>query len=422
MSTGVLFTEIIIGVACLLAWLALHLRGRKDWIAATLNMGAFLVGLHLALSYFMNGPITIFSFGVVIIFAFFIGTRYMLMQTRQLGIDDKKIFDWAFWLLVSGIVGARVLYAYLNYDHFAQSKWEILRIWNGGLVLYGGLIPGVIVAVTLAVRSKLPLGHITDIGLLGAILGLGIGRWACLLAGDDYGKPTDAWLGIRFYHEDSLIPSQLRGVPLHPTQMYMSLNCLWLFFLVETFRRKARWAGQAFGWLLIGYAVTRAAFIEPFRGDFVERNPGYARYVAAQVVIDKDEDSPAVSLKRGNAVRGTGGRTGVLLGDLELPAGKTSGYVYAISDEPAEARKEAFFRGGAPEWTLTTVDGLQDGVELARADSSRWYHSDLPQPPGYVSTSQWISIFVCLAGIAVLLLARAAKVPGFREAVAAAKT
>ena len=129
MSPGARWVEIAIGAVCGIGWIAMAIRGRKDWIASALNMVAFLVILHLGLSWAMGEkrpdgtlaetPITIFSFGVVIILAFFAATMYMLRQTRRLNIEDKKIFDWAFWMLVSGIVGSRVLYAYLNYDHFA---------------------------------------------------------------------------------------------------------------------------------------------------------------------------------------------------------------------------------------------------------------------------------------------------------------
>ena len=204
---------------CLCAWGWCVKQGRDDWVASTLNMGAFLVGLHFALSWLMaerapDGsltatPITIFSFGVIIILAFFAGTAFMLKQTRLLKIEDKRIFDWAFWMLVVGIIGSRLLYAYLNHEHFRENKAEIFKIWHGGLVWYGGLIPAALVGVWLLRRHKLPTLHVCDLGAAAVILALGIGRWACLLAGDDYGRPTEAWFGIRFYHEQCLVPRRI---------------------------------------------------------------------------------------------------------------------------------------------------------------------------------------------------------------------
>ena len=74
-------------------------------------------------------------------------------------------------------------------------------------------------------------------------------------------------------------------------------------------------------------------------------------------------------------------------------------------------------RRAAPDWNVDHVDGLQ-GATL-RTVQSRWYGSDLPRPPGFVSTSQWISGIVVVVGALILLIARRLRDPGFNEAVAA---
>jgi phosphatidylglycerol:prolipoprotein diacylglycerol transferase len=426
MSGGALVLEIVVGLACFLAWLALHLRGRRDWIAANLNTVAVLIGLHLVLSKVMGDkPITIYSFGVIIILGFLAGAWYMIRQTDKLKLDSKKIFDWAFWMLVVGIIGARVLYALLNYEEFSGDKLKVLQIWNGGLVWYGGLIPAAVVGVALLWKHKLPTLHVADVGAAVVILALGIGRWACLLAGDDYGRVTDGWWGIRFYNDRALVPPALRGQLLWPTQMMMSINCLWMFFILEWIRRRAKFAGQAFAWMLILYAVTRAVLIEPFRGDFVERNPGYKKHLAAQIVIDKDEDSPAVHLERGAEVSDNAGRTGKLLEDLDLPAGQAFGSVYAITDEPAKEgqrnpMQRATGQAQRPDWNVDHIEGLPGSI-APRPGGTDWYGSHLPKPPGYVSTSQWISVFVVAAGVLLLVFCRRLNQPGFTEAVETAQ-
>ena len=440
MSGSARLVEITIGVVCLLGWLYVGVAKKKTgWLPSALNMGAFLVGLHLALSWVMAGrqpdgslsetPITIFSFGVIIILAFFAASAYMLRQTRPLKIDDKKVFDFAFWMLVVGIVGSRLLFAYLNADQFRENKMEVFKIWHGGLVWYGGLVPAILVGVWLLAKNKLPVLHVGDIGATAVMLGLGLGRWACLLAGDDYGQPTDAWFGIRFYDENSLVAEGLRGVALHPTQMYMSVMCLWIFFGCEVIRRRAKQAGTALAWMLIMYAVGRAVLIEPFRGDFVERNPGYGKRLATALVFPKGGGEKDVTLKRGAVVRSSRGRTGKLLSDVTLKKGERA-FVFAISDEPAKPQKEGPFAGMAPNWQINEVEGLPDGVPF-RSDirlrtrgghPNPYYGSDLPKPPDYVSTSQWISIFILIAGVLVLLAAqRVWKEPGYTEAVAAAQ-
>jgi len=429
MAGEIIVVEVVVGAVCLLCWIALKLRNSSGAAISIFSTAAILVGLHLLLSTVMerDRPITIFSFGVIIILAFLAGVYFMTRQTARLQLPTHKVFDWAFWLLVTAIVGSRVLFAFLNYEEFQDDKLLILKIWNGGLVWYGGFIPGAILGVWLLRRYELPVLHVTDACAVGLMLALGIGRWACLMAGDDYGARTDAWMGIRFYHPECLIPDALRGESLHPTQLYMSLNALWLFFIVETIRRRARFAGQAFAWMLILYAVTRFVVIEPFRGDFVERNPGWGKHFAVAITVAKDEESAPVRLERGATVTGAEGRTGRLLEDLELDEGRTQGTVWALSDEPAKPKasvspllREAGRKGRPPRWPIATVEELGTEVRITSAEP-RWYQSDLPPPPGYVSTSQWISLLVVAAGIGILLLVRRLNVPGYAEAVENAK-
>jgi len=427
----VVVVEVVVGIVCLLGWLALRSRAPTGWAATTLSTGAILVALHFLLSWFMTGgSIKIYTFGVVIIIAFLTGARFLASQTDRIGMPSQRVFDWAFWLLVTGILGSRLLYALLNYEEFEQSKLQIFAIWNGGLVWYGGLVPAVIVGVVLLLRWKLPVLPLCDACAAALMLALGIGRWACFLAGDDYGQPTALWQGIRFY--SGLVPEGLKGIPLHPTQLYMSVNALWLFFAIEWVRRRASYAGQAFATMLILYALTRAILIEPVRGDFVERNPSYKNHVAALLEVDRTGDGPAITLPRGTAVSG-GGRSGKILcgafkthlpydsdghaapADLTLAAGETSALAWAISDGPVsaqEAKEMQRFR-----WPVDRIEGLEGAT--VHVLTVRQYNSDLPKPPGFVSTSQWISIAVVLGGVLILLIGRKLRQPGFREAVTA---
>ena len=155
---GIVVLEAVIGIACLLGWLAIRARAPSGWLATSLSTGAILVALHFGLSVFMKGnAIKIYTFGVVIIIGFLTGARYMTKQTDRLGLPTQRIFDWGFWLLLSGIIGSRILYVLLNADEFKGNIGGVLAIWNGGLVWYGGLIPAVIVAVVLLVRWRLPV-------------------------------------------------------------------------------------------------------------------------------------------------------------------------------------------------------------------------------------------------------------------------
>jgi phosphatidylglycerol:prolipoprotein diacylglycerol transferase len=431
LATEIVVVELVVGIVCLLGWLALRARAPAGWAATTLSTVAILVGLHFVLSWFMKGdPIKIYTFGVVIIVGFLAGARYLSSQTDKLGIPSQTMFDWAFWLLVTGIVGSRILYALLNYEEFEQNKLQVFAIWNGGLVWYGGLIPAVIAGVLLLVKWKLPVLPLCDACAVAIMLALGIGRWSCLLAGDDYGKPTELWQGIRFY--SGLVPEGLKGIPLHPTQLYMSVNALWLFLVLEWIRRRSSYAGKTFAMMLILYAATRAFFIEPFRGDFVERNPSWKKHVAAQLKVERPADGPAVTIRRGTAVSG-GGRTGRVLGgawatgdsyddngkaaprDVVMADGQVGARLWVVSDAPlSKAEAAAFHR---LQWAVDRIEG-HEGVKVTVLEV-RAYGSDLPSPPGFVSTSQWISILVAGGGVLILVIARKLRQPGFADSVAA---
>ncbi|MEE8106247.1 MAG: prolipoprotein diacylglyceryl transferase, partial [Planctomycetota bacterium] len=316
------------------------------------------------------------------------------------------VFDLGMWLLLSGIVGARLLYVLLNYGEYADTPSTMFAIWQGGLVWYGGMILALPVGLFLMRRYKMPIAKTTDLAACGMLLALGIGRWACLCMGDDYGSPTDLPWGIRFWSPDSLIVQgapDLRGVKVHPTQLYMSVNALWLFFIVEVIRRKARYAGTALAWMLILYAVTRGLVIEPFRGDFVERNPSYKNHAAAGIKLSTD--GVAFRAERNAVVQDANGVSGKLLADVAIDAETPEATVPAMTDE---AWKGTFT--GHAGWK-PTIEQLPAGV-TAVPTFSRRYNSHLPAPPDYVSTSQTIGIFILLFGVGVLLVSRRMKLPG----------
>ena len=410
MATGVLVAEVFVGVAGALLWLWASLNKRSGWWVGIASTATFLVAGHLVLSWLIDhkGPITIYTFGVLVVIGFLVATWYAAIQAKPLGVEPSRVLDYGMWILLSGIVGARLLYVFLNQGEFIAEKGKVLKLWEGGLVWYGGMMMAIPVGLYALRRFKMPVLRMVDITATVTLLGLGIGRWACFCMADDYGRPTDLPWGVRFNDANALVAEKLRGVALHPTQLYMSVNALWLFFIVEWIRRRARYAGTALGWMLILYAITRALVIEPFRGDFVERNPSYGAHKEAEFAIGKGEETPALELKRETVVTDIEtGATGQLLSDVSLPEGLARATVHAISDKPL-AKDTA--------WNPTEVAGLPPEVSV-RLVASVPYDSHLPSPPGYVSTSQWIGVLILVLGVGVLLLARKLDEPGYSAAV-----
>jgi len=164
------------------------------------------------------------------------------------------------------VSGNRAMHVIVNWSEYRTQLQRIPAIWEGGLVMYGGLLAIFFTVVGFAIKNKIRILRLCDLVAPSCFLGDSIGRWGCFFAGDDYGRPTDSWVGVTFTHPESLVPAHLRGVPLHPTQIYMSLKALIIFGALMWITRHKKFDGQVAGWSFILYAVIRSV-IELFRGD-----------------------------------------------------------------------------------------------------------------------------------------------------------
>lgn len=224
------------------------------------------------------GQLTITSFGVMMALAFLAAYQVTRSEFDRMERDPELAADLLLGALVGGIVGAKLYYVFLNWDLTVQDPLGML-FSRAGLVWYGGLIGGTI-GVILMIRRRgeriLPLAD----GLAPALaLGYAIGRIGCFLVGDDYGRPTDSWVGIAF--PDGAPPStagNLRegfgvSVPdsipdsavleVHPTQLYEVGLSLLIFFALWRIRG-TRPVGRVFALWLVLAGLERFA-VEFFR-------------------------------------------------------------------------------------------------------------------------------------------------------------
>ncbi|MDI6641616.1 MAG: prolipoprotein diacylglyceryl transferase, partial [Elusimicrobiota bacterium] len=214
------------------------------------------------------GPITLKTYGFFVAVAFLVGMNYAKQRAKNTSIAVEVILDLSLWILVSGLVGARLLYVVLNWEFYKSRLLEVFYIWSGGLVFYGGVLFGFTVGVLYAIKKKLKPWLLADILAPGIFLGVAIARIGCFSAGCCYGKPTDLPWGIRFTNPASLVPESALGLKLHPTQIYESIFCFLLFvglhFLSTSNRKK--FDGEIFLISMITYSIWRF-FIEFLRWD-----------------------------------------------------------------------------------------------------------------------------------------------------------
>lgn len=249
----------------------------------SLNGGGMWAGFALAITI---APIQqvltgfpIFGYGSMLFLAFVVSTVFASRRAVREGFSENAVWDLTFWLFVSGIFGARIWFVIQYRELFfgpGKSPWGILNLPDGGLVFYGGLIGSTIASIVFCRVRKIELLKFADVVMPAVFIGLMFGRLGCLLNGCCWGDICDLPWAVTFPPESAVFPAEVaRGVifkdaastlPLHPTQIYSSLNALVLAILTWAyypFRHKDG-AVIAVGWLT--YPISRFT-IEFLRND-----------------------------------------------------------------------------------------------------------------------------------------------------------
>jgi len=193
-----------------------------------------------------------------------------LHRARKENIDGKHISDMLIVAMISGVVGARILYIIQFRENFANF-WDIFKIWQGGLVFYGGLVAATIALMVFIYRRKLPLPKMADVVGPPVALGLVFGRIGCFLYGCCYGRVAEnLFFAVRFPPGSPASIKYAGGIetspPIIPTQLISSLDNL-LVFLAATFLFRSRHRyGESFLVFAMLYGVHRF-LVEILRGD-----------------------------------------------------------------------------------------------------------------------------------------------------------
>ena len=210
------------------------------------------------------GPLKIHSYGFMLAIAFLVGIWLARRYAERLGEDPEKLTNMAFWILLSAIVGSRMFHVFVFWEEMT-GFWSIFKIWEGGLVYYGGFIGATVAAVIYCRVHKLDAWQMADLLAPSTALGLMFGRIGCTLVGCCYGKPcpADFSLGITF-------PPQsigVAGIPLYPTQPAEAIGSLLIFlFLWFYLRRHRAFRGQIIVAFVLLYSALRTA-LEFWRAD-----------------------------------------------------------------------------------------------------------------------------------------------------------
>jgi phosphatidylglycerol:prolipoprotein diacylglycerol transferase len=217
---------------------------------------------------FEIGSVTVYTYGILLAAAYLLGLKFATVRARARGLDQTRVLDLGIYIIISALVGAKLLLVITDWRTFTSNPAELLTLLRSGGVFYGGLILAVTVALWYIRRVGLPLWTTCDVFAPGIALGHIVGRLGCLFAGCCYGKPTTLPWAITF--TDPFAAANVGtplNVPLHPTQLYEAgAEALILLLLIATESRGRRFPGRTFWSYMLLYAVSRY-LIEIYRGD-----------------------------------------------------------------------------------------------------------------------------------------------------------
>jgi phosphatidylglycerol:prolipoprotein diacylglycerol transferase len=229
------------------------------------------------------GPIKIYSFGLMLVTAFYTCYGLLYLEMKRLKYDTEIASDIIFWSAVGGVLGAKIYYLIENLDRTIKDPMGM--IFSGsGLVFLGGLI-GSIICVSIVLKNRnLPWYLFADIIAPLIMIGYAIGRLGCFLVGDDYGLPSSLPWAVSF--PEGLPPTTISSFAayypwidtsginsevfkVHPTQLYESAVGILLFLFLWSRRKKNQKAGTMF------FSYLLLAGIERFFIEFLRTNEKY---------------------------------------------------------------------------------------------------------------------------------------------------
>jgi phosphatidylglycerol:prolipoprotein diacylglycerol transferase len=218
----------------------------------------------------------IFGYGLMLFFAFLGSMNLAAWRAKREKLDPEVIYDLALWVFIGGLLGARLFYVWQYWGTRIKSISEVFRIWEGGIVLYGSILGGTFAFFVYWWRRPFPLRPILDTIAPALALGIALGRFGCFLNGCCYGDRCDLPWAVSFPARSApwvdqvkhgLLPEAAQwSLPVHPTQLYSTLDGLILLVLLTAYFPLRKRDGEVMALLMVTYPVTRF-LIESLRND-----------------------------------------------------------------------------------------------------------------------------------------------------------
>lgn len=173
-------------------------------------------------------------YGVILTVAVLAAAIYGMRRCGEFGWNQDQVVDGLLYCLPAAIIGARLYYVVCEWDYYGTHPGDIIKIWNGGLGIYGAIIATVLMLLWFCKKHKGDMLGAFDLVSLGFLLAQGIGRWANFVNAEAHGGFTDLPWGMVING----------GQPVHPTFLYESIWDLAGFLFLHWYSKRRKFRGE----------------------------------------------------------------------------------------------------------------------------------------------------------------------------------
>lgn len=247
-----------------------------DWMEDTAisfpHLGIYLKNVPKSFTVF---GFTIAMYGVLIGIGVLLAFTLISKVAKRDGQNPDDYYEMGIWILILGILGARLYYVIFAWEYYKDNLIDILNIRQGGLAIYGGVIVGFVTAILYCRHKKWNIWQKTDTAFTGVLVGQIVGRFGNFTNREVFGDYTDSLFAMRLpvsavrsrdISEKIAEHITTNYIQVHPTFLYESFCNLVLLILILSFFKKRRFYGEGTLWYLGGYGIIRF-FVEGIRTD-----------------------------------------------------------------------------------------------------------------------------------------------------------
>ena len=208
----------------------------------------------------------VYWYGIILALGMLAGLLLCMKQAKRFGLTEDNVLDMVLWAVPACIVGARLYYVLFYLDLYRRADgsldWgSMIAVWDGGLAIYGAVIMGFLVAVLYTRKKKIKLWAMTDLCVLGLLIGQAIGRWGNFVNREAFGTETTLPWRMRLW------TSAYQYIEVHPTFFYESLwNLIGLLLLLFVITKGRRFDGENTCFYFLWYGLGRT-WVESLRTD-----------------------------------------------------------------------------------------------------------------------------------------------------------